>query len=306
MIKWVTVGSSTIAILVLLVIAAFYHITGVTRAAEIRDDVFQVYNENALDRIGANMTLFETEIGLVSVDAHLAPLAKRARKKILHKSDSKILAVFNTHWHPDHTGGNKTFTSEAEIIAHENVKAILSRKHEGFGLTKPGSKHEFEPVVQSALPEVLIRDVEVTFTKYGSRFRAVHYPSAHTDGDLVIFAPEYDVVVLGDLVWPGSYPFIDVHNGGSAPGLRDALTNIIATTDNNQLFAIGHGEPMTRFELSKYLEMINASIDHVTREKSRGKTLKDIQESGLPDELTRWESALVPSSEWIKMVFETL
>jgi len=300
------IGSGIVLILVLFISAAFYHVTGITKIAEIHDDVFQVYSENAFDRIGANVTFFRTDAGLVSVDAHLALLAKRVRKKIEHKSDSKLLAVFNTHWHPDHTGGNKFFTAEADIIAHENVKAVLSRKQLGFGLTKPGSEHEFEPIEQGALPEILVGDAETTFTKYGASFRAVHYPSAHTDGDLVIFAPDHDVVVLGDLVWPNSFPFIDVHNGGSALGLKIALTDIIAKTGDKQRFAVGHGEPMTRFAVSEYLEMVSASIDFVKRKKSNGETLKAIQESGFPDGLEHWESDLVPSSEWIKMIFETV
>lgn len=304
--KMIKYGVGVIAILAMLAGGAAYVLFGITKTADIRGGVLQVYNENVLGRIGANMTVFETERGLVVVDAHLAPLIDGARSKIAKRSDKKILAVFNTHWHPDHSGGNGKLTEEADIIAHKNVRQILTQDQKGFGLTKPGSVHEFDATPAEALPEILVDGSAQTFTQYGGEFRAVHYPKAHTSGDLVIFVPRHNIVVLGDLVWPRAFPFVDVYNGGTAQGIHDALASIADTTDQVSLFLIGHGAPISHSELVEYKNMIAASIAFVKAEKSKGRSLPAVQELGLPAGLLAWESKLTPAAEWIKMIYETI
>ena len=303
--KYIKIGGVVIILLAGAAALALHFLLGTTKTMIVGDGVFQVFNESVAGRIGANMTIFETERGLVAVDAHLAPLASGARKKIAKKSALPLIAVFNTHWHPDHTGGNGLLTESADIIAHEETRTILSRPQQGFGLTKPGSVHEFDAVEAEALPEIIVGDAQ-RFAQYGSQFRAVHYSAAHTNGDLVVFAPEYNVVVLGDLVWPQAFPFIDVHNGGTAMGLRDAIIEITAVTDENQIFLIGHGAPISHSELAAYGEMVSQSIDFVAAEKTSGKSLADIQAAGLPASFDSWHSELVPADIWIKMIFDTI
>ena len=39
----------------------------------------------------------------------------------------RVRLLVNTHWHSDHTDGNKAFGPGAVIIAHENVRALLAK-----------------------------------------------------------------------------------------------------------------------------------------------------------------------------------
>ena len=44
-------------------------------------------------------------------------------------------------------------------------------------------------------------------------------PSAHSDGDLIVFFRKSDVIVAGDVIAADRYPYIDAKNGGSIQGL---------------------------------------------------------------------------------------
>ena len=40
-----------------------------------------------------------------------------------------VEALFNTHWHPTHTGGNETLRgADTTIVAHELLRAPLARR----------------------------------------------------------------------------------------------------------------------------------------------------------------------------------
>ena len=52
------------------------------------------------------------------------------------------------------------------------------------------------------------------------KISVIHHPNSHTGGDLVITFHHDKIVAIGDLVWPGSFPFVDVENGGSVLGLE--------------------------------------------------------------------------------------
>ena len=45
-----------------------------------------------------------------------------------------------------------------------------------------------------------------------------HMPTAHTDGDSIVFFRRSDVVSTGDIFMPDLYPFIDLDRGGSVQG----------------------------------------------------------------------------------------
>ena len=53
------------------------------------------------------------------------------------------------------------------------------------------------------------------------------HPSAHTNGDILVYFPRSDVVVAGDLLQTESYPMFDVSAGGRLQGLLNGLNQII-------------------------------------------------------------------------------
>ncbi len=299
------IASVIVALLIILGLVGYTQIFGFTRSVKVRGTVFLVYNSGGFSRIGANVIAIDAGDAWVVFDTHLGPLAKGALGKIKSIKNAPVRYVFNSHWHPDHSGGNVIFTGEAEIVAHQNTGAILSSVHEGFGLTRPGSYRQYKAVQSAALPETLIGDQQ-KFEIGTLQMDVVHYPAAHTNGDLVLYADQLEIVALGDLVWPAGFPFVDVHNGGSAKGIAYALKDILARTNDQYVYLMGHGTPYSAAQMKDYILMVDQTIAYVAAQKASGKSLKQIQAQGLPEKWLSWETRLNPQEQWIRMIFETL
>src|SRR5438876_6208548 len=100
-----------------------------------------------LEGSGGNIGVCAGEDGIVIVDDQFAPLANKIKQALKGISDKPLKFVINTHFHGDHTGGNPEFSSEATIIAQENVRKRLQE-----GGTVAGS--EVKPAAKEALPIV--------------------------------------------------------------------------------------------------------------------------------------------------------
>ncbi len=132
------------ATLLALVGLGYVFVIGFVSSTYVKDGVFTVHSENPLSRIGANVVAFNTGTNWVLVDTHLGPLAGGAKAEIENIANQPVALAFNSHWHPDHSGGNATFTDEADIVAHSNALALLSAPHAATGLTAPGSTHSYK------------------------------------------------------------------------------------------------------------------------------------------------------------------
>ena len=288
----------------LLVGMAYHYLIGFVVSEQLDDNVTVIVRKNLLRQIGANVLVYSNAGETLLVDTQLAPLAASTRSKVDAISGQQPNYVLITHWHPDHSGGISAFSDDTEVIAHHNVRRRLSVSQEGFGLTKPGSHHEFPARTAESLPNKSI-DGRLELAIGTASATVVHYPEAHTDGDLVIFFHESQLAAIGDLVWPESFPFIDVHNGGSVTGLEAALDGLIIETAPGYRFVPGHGAALTVDDVIEYLEVIRQTRRWVESRLIEGKSLDQILESGLPEKWDHWSSPLVPASAWIKMIFDS-
>jgi glyoxylase-like metal-dependent hydrolase (beta-lactamase superfamily II) len=91
---------------------------------------------------GGNIGVVADPTGLLMIDAMEeaeAPQIRDLLKKLPGGDHVKIL--INTHWHGDHTGGNRVFGSGAAIIAHENVRATVSKDQTILGSVSKALPH---------------------------------------------------------------------------------------------------------------------------------------------------------------------
>jgi cyclase len=287
----------TLVVLFVLPIAA----TGQTDFSKVEIKATKVAgNVYMLQGAGGNIGVSVGPDGILIVDDQFAPLADKIRAALKGIDQGKLRFILNTHWHFDHTGGNAQFGPEATIIAHDNVRKRLSseQKIPFFKSTVPASPKEALPVI------TFNHSLSVHFN--GEDIRAIHYPNGHTDGDSIIFFTTSNVVHLGDDFFSGTFPFVDVDNGGNVVGLAKNIGEIITKIPPGAKLIPGHGPLSTIDDLKLYHRMLLETTDVVRKKVAAGKTLDQIKTEGLPEEWKSWGTGFIKTDQWIELIHISL
>jgi glyoxylase-like metal-dependent hydrolase (beta-lactamase superfamily II) len=248
---------------------------------------------------GGNIGLVADATGIFMIDAMFERVAGEIREaaKSLPGGD-RVRFLVNTHWHSDHTDGNKALGSGAVIIAQENVRALLARDQ-----TLMGGQTKALPA--NALPGVTFSD-KLTVYAGGEAIRLVHFPHAHTDGDTVVFLDGLKVVHMGDMFFNGMFPFLDVANGGDIDNWVRQLDIILGALPVETKIIPGHGPLAGVAELKAFRDMLAASADLVRKQMKAGKTLDEIRAAGVPDSLAAWANGFMKAPQWLELVYRSL
>ncbi len=170
-------------------------------------------NISVLMGSGGNITVLTAPTGKFMVDAGISVSCSKIRSALDMLSKEPVKFLVNTHWHWDHTDGNKCIHDQgATIIAHENTLKRLSvaTRVEDWNFT-------FEPWPLEARPSVVFKTDKTQ--KFGGETIVMKgFGPGHTDTDIIVYFKKADVIVLGDIFWNGVYPFIDNSTGGSIDG----------------------------------------------------------------------------------------
>ncbi|HEY6321094.1 MAG TPA: MBL fold metallo-hydrolase [Thermoanaerobaculia bacterium] len=255
-----------------------------------------------LEGAGGNIGASVGEDGILLVDDQFEPLAPKIRAAVQGIAGGggggKIKFVINTHWHGDHTGGNKVFGLEAPIIAQANVRRRLSTEQSVLGNKVPPSPKEALPVITF--------EQAVSVHWNGEEIKVVHFPHGHTDGDSVVFFTGSNVVHMGDDFFAGQFPFVDLGSGGSVQGLIDDVAKALTLVPADAKVIPGHGPLSTRADLERFHAMLVASTGVVRRRMQAGESLEKIQAEGLPAELAPWGKGFVDTKTWILTIHDSL
>jgi len=236
--------------------------------------------------------------GILIVDDDFAQVSPKLAEALKALGSDKPRFIFNTHWHSDHTEGNKFFGETSLILAHANVRKRLAVDATVFG-------QKFQAYPKSALP-IITYDQSVSVHFNDEEIRAVHYPNGHTDGDSVIFFTKANVVHLGDDFFAGRFPFVDLESGGSVQGLTKNIADIIAKLPADAKIIPGHGALSTREDLKAYHQTLVETTDIVQKGMIAGKTLEGLKKDGLPEKYKSWGSGFVKTDFWIETVYKSL
>jgi len=250
---------------------------------------------------GGNLAACVGEDGVLLVDAEYEQLAPKVVDALAEIGDEPIAFVVDTHWHFDHVGGNALFAAAgARIVAHENVRRRMAvDQHIGIlDVDVPASPPE-------ALPVITFAD-SITFHLNGEEITVFHVPAAHTDGDAIVRFRRADVIHVGDLVFQGGYPFIDVTAGGSIDGVIAGLERVLPLCDGATTIIPGHGPVGGRDELAAYVAMLREFRSAVAAEMEAGKDLPAILEAGPTAELDAVWNRQFPAPVFTEIVYRSL
>jgi glyoxylase-like metal-dependent hydrolase (beta-lactamase superfamily II) len=209
--------------------------------------------------------------GAVLVDSGKAEAAPQLLESVARIAPRGVRFVVNTHWHPDHTGGNALLgQSGALALSHENARLRMTEPQDlvEYSLEVPAAAAEALPVVTY--------DDSLVLNLNGDRLELLHAPAAHTDGDGIAWWAEANVVHLGDVFYAGGYPFIDTGSGGSLAGVVAAVETVLSRADARTVVVPGHGPVATRAELAAYRDMLVAVGRKVRELAEQGRNLEEV------------------------------
>jgi glyoxylase-like metal-dependent hydrolase (beta-lactamase superfamily II) len=246
---------------------------------------------------GGNIVIMEGPDGLLMVDSGLSDSTSGILDKTDKMGNGKVVQLFNTHWHTDHTGSNVILGEKgAKIIAQENVKTRLAK-----GQYMEFFKRKVDPMDPEGLPSETFKDKGKI--KFGSETAEYHHlPPAHTDGDSVIHFHNANVFHGGDLLFSGMFPFIDYGSDGSLAGMAGNAEKIYKMVGDDTIVVPGHGPVGKKGDVREFADMLQASLAIFQKAMKEGKTMDKMQaEKPFAAYEDKWGKGMIKSDMWIAM-----
>jgi cyclase len=229
---------------------------------------------------GGNVLLGIGPADLLLVNGGLAERSADLLKVINeHSAGKRVATVFNTDWHPDHTGLNETLgKAGAKIIAHEYTRQYL-----GEEMVVDWENRTYKPLPKVALPTTTFyKNAQMTFGKDEVQYG--HLGQAHTDGDIYVFFPGPNILVAGDVLTVGKYPVSDYTTGGWLGGHIGATKALIDLANAETRVVTGTGPVQTRDALQAQHDMLVTLRDRFLKMIRSGMGPEDILASGATKE----------------------
>ena len=251
---------------------------------------------------GCNVVVWNGPDGVLVVDSGNAASAPQLLEAIGRVADGSVRFLVNTHWHPDHVGGNTALRRAGALaIAHQQTRALMSERQ-----AVPAYDLEVPAAPRDALPSVTFDDT-LTLHLNGDRLALLHVPGAHGDGDLIAWWETANVVHVGDAYYAGGYPFVDSANGGSLAGLVAALETVLSRADARTVIVPGHGPVSNRAELTAYRDMLVAVGRRVRELVEQGKNLDEVLEAQPTAEYDeRYGPGAVSAERFVRILYADL
>jgi cyclase len=229
-----------------------FSVNGSASVQQIGPDLHAYISDNDAS---ANSTFLVSDRGILVVDTGLnAVEGQKLLAEIRKVSQAPVRWIVNTHYHPDHVGGNTVVGPDAIIISTE------------FTRSKTANSTQDNSVNETVGAKGLVLYLG------GHEVRIYHPGPAHTQGDLVVYFPDEHAIATGDLFLTNSCPAMD---DGDMENWINALDHILALPVEHVV--PGHFELATKNELQRFRNYLAALRDQVARMYREGLPLQQVQ-----------------------------
>ena len=160
----------------------------------------------------SGLTAFETDDGIVLIDAGAAMLAPGLAAQIREKSEAPIHTAIFTHGHVDHAYGLSAFLAEGQevpmVIGHEAMPARFARYDATAAHNQAVNARQFGGTVTAdtgtewvtpAIPPNRLYADELAIEVGGVTFE-LHHARGETDDHTWVYCPDRQVLCPGDLI----------------------------------------------------------------------------------------------------------
>jgi cyclase len=229
---------------------------------------------------GANVTVLAGPDQLLMIDGGLKARSPDLLSFIAKETGlRKVNVLFNTNWHPWHTGSNETVGRQGgKIIAQENTKLWLNTT-----FYVDWEDKTYTPLPKEALPnETFYTTGSMTFADH--RVDYGYLPRARSDGDLYVHFPDSKVLVAGDVLSTGSYPILDYRTGGWLGGMMDGTKTLLGLADAQTRIIPGQGPVRNRADLQAEHDMVTTVRNRMVEMMRMGMSPDDMVAAGVTKE----------------------
>lgn len=241
------------------------------RVDKIAEGVYATIADPAKgDQAISNGGIIAGRNAVLIVEGHLRPAAAALEIEAARAiSKAPILGAIDTHYHLDHTFGNRAYAEEQiPILGHERVAPLMKERYAALkGVNKAPLLAPLEQKIAKAADAAdkqhYQSDLEATKWIFagideatlayptetlgmkdlpkkidlGGLTAVIEFHLGHTPTDLIIKVPERDVVFAGDLLFEHSYPVSGDANMMAWRGVLDLFAGYRRSTQ----FVPGHG-----------------------------------------------------------------
>jgi cyclase len=229
-----------------------FSVNGSASVQQIGPDLYAYISDNDAS---ANSTFLVSDQGILVVDTGLnAEEGRKLLDEVRKISPAPVRWIVNTHYHPDHRGGNSVVGPDAVVISTAFTRSRAAN------FTREKSVNE----------TVGLKGLVLYVG--GHEVRIYHPGPAHTRGDLVVYFPDEHAIATGDLFLTNSCPAMD---DGDMENWIAALDRMLELPVEH--IVPGHFNLATKSELQHFRNYLADLRDQVKRMHRQGIPLDQVQ-----------------------------
>lgn len=243
---------------------------------------------SVLDGGGSNVVALSSADGIVLVDTGAAGSADRVMAALKGLGGNpRVQTVFNTHYHPAHTGSNEAFAAAgATIVAHDRTRQWMSVDHwlpdqNRYQKARPKAAWPTDVFFNTGSRTVGLAQGGAERIEYG------YLLVAHTAGDIYVYFRDANVLAVGDVASPVNDPELDWITGAWIGGRVSAMDLLLKVGNEQTRVVPGTGPVMTWAEFKAERELMEVVRQRLFKQIRQGDGPKDMVDGGVLNGLAR-------------------